>query len=341
MSLRISLVLIILVSYVGIATAWFIKNPPFGGGGEAALPFFYTLSPDDIRKITVTSAGRSETFTATFTEDGGSVWYFEEPPDIPVNFDRWGGITFLLGGPKTQRIIAESFDDPGRYGIDKPTVEISLTLRDGSQRALKLGSSTPDGSAHYAQMQGFPQLVLVDASWGAVLARLVNEPPLPIWYYTFDVAKAHEVVFYVDNDVVRAVSRQDDETSWVNCDIPIVGNPCDGTEPVDAALIGEFLDVMAHPEFTRVEKVARTIEEAKHGDYGLDLAAPYLTVRIETVKPSGITEVTLTSLTLGKLTPDGSEMYVLANEQPTVARVRAGWGTKMKSLFAEDFTPRG
>jgi hypothetical protein len=341
MSLRISLVMIVLVSWVGVATAWFVENPPFGGGGEDDLPFFYTLSPDDIRKITVQAADKSETFTATFTEDGGSVWYFEEPADIPVNFDRWGGITFLLGGPKTQRIIAESFDDPVRYGFDRPTVEITLTLRDGSQRTLKLGSPTPDGGAHYAQMEGFPQLVLVDASWGEVLARLVNEPPLPLWYYTFDVTKAHEIVFYVDNDVMRAVSRQDEDTTWVTCDIPIVGNPCDGTELADAARINEFLEVIAHPQFTRVEKVARTIEEAKHPDYGLDLAAPYLTIRIENVKPNGVTEVTLTTLTLGKLTPDGNEMYVLANEQPTVARVQAGWGTKVKSLFDEDLTPRG
>jgi hypothetical protein len=335
LSLRISLVIIIVVSYVGIASAWFIKNPPFGGADEEDLPFFYTLSPDDIRKIQVKTPSGEETFTATFAQDGSSVWYFDEPAGIPVNFDRWGGIPFLLGGPKTARVLAESFENPSQYGLDRPTVEVSLTLRDGSLRTLRLGASTPDRGAHYAQMEGFPQLVLVDSSWGDVLARLANEPPLPQWYYTFDIGKAHEILFYLDNDVVRGLSLEDDEDPafWVDCEIPIVGNPCDGTDKVETAEVNAMLEVIASPVFTRVEKVARQAEDVRVEEYGLDLDAPYLTVRIETAKPNGVTEVTMTTLTLGKLTPDGTEMYVLANEQPTVARVTAEWGTRVKALF--------
>ena len=146
MSLRISLVLIILVSYVGIASAWFVKNPPLGGTAEEDLPFFYTLSPDDIRKIQVKTPIGEETFTATFAQDGSgsSVWYFDEPAGIPVNFDRWGGMTFLLGGPKTQRVLAKSFENPAQYGLDQPSVEVTITLRDGSVRKLRLGAATPD-----------------------------------------------------------------------------------------------------------------------------------------------------------------------------------------------------
>lgn len=337
MSLRISLVLIIVVSYVGIAAAWFVKNPPFAAAKEEDLPFFYTLSPDDIRKIQVKTPKGDETFTATFAQDGSgaSVWYFDEPAGIPVNFDRWGGITFLLGGPKTQRVLAKSFENPVQYGLDRPTVVVTLTLRDGSLRTLSLGAGTPDRGAHYAQMQGFPQLVLVDSSWGDVLARLADEPPLPQWYYTFDIGKAHEVLFYLNNDVIRGYSYEDEQDPpfWVDCAIPIVGNPCDGTEPIDGDRMNQALETMAHPVFTGVEKVARSAEEVKVAEYGLDLNAPYITIRIETVKENGVTEVTMTTLTLGKLTPDGAEMYVLANEQPTVARVEAAWGTKVKALF--------
>lgn len=338
MSLRISLVLIILVSYVSIAGAWLVKNPPFGTKDEADLPFFYTLSPDDIRKIQVKTARADETFTATFPQEGSgsSVWYFDEPAGIPVNFDRWGGITFLLGGPKTQRVLAKSFENPSQYGLDRPTVQVTLTLRDGSLRTLRLGAPTPDRGAHYAQMEGFPQLVLVDSSWGDVLARLADEPPLPIWYYTFEVEKVHEILFYLKNDVVRGFSINDDTEKWVMCEIPIVGNPCEGTKSIDGEKLKQALEVIAHPEFTRVEKVARSPEEVKVEQYGLDLTAPYITIRIETVKPNGVTEVTMTTLTLGKLTPDGAGMYVLANEQPTVALVESDWGMKVKALFEDE-----
>ncbi|MBI4219084.1 MAG: DUF4340 domain-containing protein [Chloroflexi bacterium] len=337
MSLRISLVMVIIASFAGIAVTWFVKNPPIGSAKEEDLPFFYTLSPDDIRKIRIKTTSGEEAFTATFEGDPErrqSIWYFDDPAGIPVNFDRWGGITFLLGGPKTQRVLKQSFDNPADYGLDRPSAEISMTLRDGSSRTLRLGRPTPDGGAHYAQMEGYEQLVLVDSSWGDVLARLVNEPPLPQWYYTFDIAKAHEVLFYLNNDVVRGVGYDDEKEQWFDCKLPIEGNPCVGDKQVDKDRFTEgWLNLLASPKFTAVEKVARTIEEAKHEAYGLDLDAPYITVRIETVNPRGITEVTMTTLTLGDLTPAGTEMYVLANEQPTVARVEAEWGNQVKALF--------
>ncbi|MBM3959981.1 MAG: DUF4340 domain-containing protein [SAR202 cluster bacterium] len=339
MSLRISLVLIIVVSLAGIALTWVIKNPPIGSSKEADLPFFYTLSPDDLRQISITTPVGKKTFYATFVDDGrnvASVWYFEDPAGIPVNFDRWGGITFLLGGPKTQRILAKTIDDPAQYGLNRPTAEITMTLRDGSVRTLILGAPTPDRGAHYAQLAGFPELVLVDSTWGDVLTRLVAEPPLPLWYYTLDKSKAHEVLFYLKNDVIQGVSFNDETKTWVLCDLPIAGDPCEGSRAVNADRLNNFLSAVSAPRFTRAEKVSRSIEEARHGDYGLDLNSPYVTVRIEKQNRQGITEVTVTTLTLGNLTPDGKEMFVLANEQPTVARVTADWGKLIQAFFVRD-----
>lgn len=345
MSLRISLVLIIVVSLVGIALTWVVKNPPIGSAKEEDLPFFYTLSPDDLRQITVSTPAGKKSFFATYVDDGrsvSSIWYFEDPAGIPVNFDRWGGITFLLGGPKTQRILFDSIDDPAEYGLNRPTAEITMTLRDGSVRSLILGAATPDRGAHYAQLVGFPELVLVDSSWGDVLSRLVAEPPYPQWYYRFNETRAHEVLFYLNNDVVLGVSRDDDTDLWMLCELPIVGDPCEGAETADQARVVEFLSAVSEPPFTRAEKVSRTVEEARHGDYGLDLNSPYITVRIETSTRAGITEVTVTTLTLGNLTPDGKEMFVLANEQPTVARVPAEWGKQIRSFFeSNSLSPEG
>ncbi len=331
MSLKLSLVLVIIACWAGIGATYLVKNPP-EAFKDPDPPFFYNLSSDDLRAITITAVGQSVKWVY---RDDSRRWYFNDPQDVPANLQRWGGITTLLGGPKTQRVLNQKIDDETKYGLDAPDVSISVLLRDGTTLSLNIGKTTPNEGAHYARVVGYPQLVLVDSSWGQVLSRLVTEPPYPDWWYTMDPAKATELLLFKQNEITRGYGKSDDDGKWYLCTLPVVGDPCTGTQVADESAILAALQTIADRHITGAEKLGVT-EQSGYEPYEATVNAPYLTVRIENEKSTGITEVTRTTLTIGGLTTDGKERYAVANEAQDVIRAEAGWAGQVLQLFEAD-----
>lgn len=328
MSLRLALALLIIASWAGVGVAYLIKNPP-AASKDPEPPFLYNVSSDDLRKITIDAGGKSVTWV--YRQDVRR-WFFETPADVPANLQRWGGITTLLGGPKTQRVLEQKIDNEVTYGLDQPPLTITASLRDGSELSLHIGKTTPDEGKHYARVVGYPQLVLVDSSWGNVLTRLVNEPPYPDWWYTLDTAKAAEILLYKKNQVVRAYGLSDDDGKWHVCDLPVLDDPCTGAQLADNDAILSALNLIANRQIHGAESLDLK-EKADYIPFQATVDDPYLSIRIETVKQTNVTEVTRLSMTIGGLTPDGKERYMVANETQDVVRADAAWANKILELF--------
>ena len=145
---------------------------------EADPPWFYNVTSDDIARIDIATRSSSE----SFVKIGPGQWHFRDPEGVPVDNQRWSGVPLLLSGPQSQRILFESVDDPDRFGLSQPTADIKVHLENGEILRVIMGDETPDAAAHYVQMEGFPQLFLIDSSWGRVLIRIADESPIPNWY---------------------------------------------------------------------------------------------------------------------------------------------------------------
>ncbi len=328
MGLRLTLVLVIVLAWASVGASWVVKKAPFESD-DPDPPFFYNLSPDDLRKITISAGDKSVSWVFRETERR---WYFETPADVPANLQRWGGITTLLGGPKTQRVLRPEIDDPVKYGLDRPSLVISAVLRDGSNITLDIGSATANEGAHYARFVGNPQLVLVDSSWGNVLERLAVEPPYPNWWYTMDPAKAAEVLYFKENEVVQGYGISDDDGLWYVCDLPVDGEPCKGTQLADEAAILATLQLIADHQIKGAVQLDLA-EQVEYEPYGATVNAPYISIRIESETRPNVTEVTRTSMTIGALTPDGKDRYMVANETTDLLRADAAWADRILAAF--------
>ncbi|NQW18847.1 MAG: DUF4340 domain-containing protein [Chloroflexi bacterium] len=330
MNLRIVLSFIIVLAWVSVGAVFIFKSDTGADTGVPDLPFFYTLAPDDIRAIGVSTDLGTTEFTLRPEE---RIWYFSDRPTIPVSHDRFGGMIFLLGGPKVQRILTEEVSDDSLFGLRDPGLVVDLTLRDGSVVAMELGNLTPDGNGQYARMVGFPQLALVDSSWGSVISRLVDEPPNPDWLYTMQPSSVTEVLFFEGNDVIRGIAFHDD-LGWVECDIPLQNDvPCAGTTPIDYDGLEPWLEHMAAPEFLGVAQIARTADQATPELFGITPESPYLDIRIENEQRTGVTEVTHVTLAIGDENPDGRGIYVRAMEEPDISEVTLEWGRQVLKFF--------
>jgi hypothetical protein len=334
MNLRFLLVLIIVLSFVSIGVTRFITNPPVEFK-EPDPPFFYTLSPDDLRNISINTG--EKVFSWSLREDLRR-WYFDDMENIPADLYRWGGITQLLGGPRTQRVLEQSFSDLPKYGLDVPSAEFAVTLRDGSVVKLILGNLTPDGENNYAVIEGFPQLVLVNSSWGRVLERLVDEPPYPEWYFSL-TGDPREVILFDNNEVLRAYGYDRDTDIWTICDIEngqLITDPCTGSVLADGDALMTEIEFFGNPQIGGA--VALNLQEdVDYIPYGTVLESPYIAVRIENRNPTtNVIEVRRLTMTIGDLTDNGTNRFAVANETSDVIKIDAKWADRILELFYGD-----
>lgn len=202
MNLKITGLLVIVAIVVAIV-AWI---NPFAEEEvpQARSPWFYQVSEDDMETIKVTRGSRSVSFhkVAPFT------WAFDDPEGIPPSHVRWGGITLLLSGPGTKRDLTPFqpiIEDPAEYGLDNPVTIVDVGLSANRQLQFRLGDRTTDGRNYYSQVVGFPDLFLIVTSWGDVISRLADEPPLPKWSVDRDPSTIAEMnIFLGGNDVNNA-----------------------------------------------------------------------------------------------------------------------------------------
>jgi len=176
MSFRVSFILLVLLAVVaGYVLIFELHRTP---QKEPEPPFFYNVTSEEIARVSITYGDQRQVFVKR-----DDTWLFEDTGQ-PVSMDRWSGITLLLSGPRAARVLKEEFDNPAEYGLDPPETTISLTLQPGQagttprEIQVLLGQQTPDGQSNYAQVVGFPHLLLVTSLWADVLNRLVTEPPV-------------------------------------------------------------------------------------------------------------------------------------------------------------------
>jgi hypothetical protein len=316
------------LSYLSIGVTCFFTQRT-STVADADPPFFYNLDSDDIKTISVETGGKRG---AWYFNEKFDSWFFEQEKDIPANLFRWGGITQLLGGPKSQRVIKSQIDNLSDYGLDNPLMVITVGLVDGTSIVLLLGDLTPDANGHYSMVDGYPQLVLVDSTWGNIFERLVNDPPYPKWFYTMDPNRSKEILLFQGNEVVVGYGYDKKEEHWFVCDIPLLDDPCNGEKKADNEKINKFLEHFGNPLIDGAEEL-KLRDEEDFAKYEAGKDSPYVAIRIEKQLESGVTEVTRTTMTIGGLTPDRNFRYAVANESSDVIRIDKQWADQLLDAF--------
>ena len=84
-----------------------------------------------------------------------------------------------MSGPRVDQVVAESFDDPSRYGLDPPQTSVRLSVGTGEITEFQLGDLTGDGNYRYTWMLGEPRLFAMPEHWAQRIMNLAVEPPYP------------------------------------------------------------------------------------------------------------------------------------------------------------------
>ena len=260
MNVRLTILLAVLAAMIG--STWAIiefTDLVFRGESDPDKPWLYHMEETDITQIEVIHGDNS----IEFSRDAGSnQWMIVDDPIFPVFAHRWGGIPLLLSGPRVDRGLKTTIDNPSVYGLDPPGTIVRVSDWAENMFEFHMGIETPDGENQYARLVGNDALYTVPAPWAQVIHRLADEPP---WGRLFDV----------DTAIIRVVEIQVGDESGVyflEGDQWLVSP---GPPPVDLETSApvsddwaEWLSLLAAP---RVD----TIVEPRIEDYDTDLLEQY------------------------------------------------------------------
>jgi hypothetical protein len=180
-------------------------------------PWLYRIDDDAIVHVEVTHQGK----TMVYDKDlGRGKWFIVEGEErSPVFQDKWAGTPLLLSGPRVNRVLSDTIENPAQYGLEPPESIIQVTEETGLVYEFWLGNKTPDEDYNYTRLVGDPKLFTVPEIWAMVVNRLVNEPPLvpppaELGYF-YDVA-AHKIeeLEVTHNGVTVSYAPDPDARIW-------------------------------------------------------------------------------------------------------------------------------
>lgn len=269
-------------------------------------PWFYSTEMDDVIEVAIFAEGNTE----SFTKHQGR-WVFDGEELIPIDYDRWGGMTLLLSGPSTSRVLIDEVPNLNSYGLNDPSRIFSVGLRGDRKIKLKLGDMTPDGYNYYAMQGDDPHLYLIDELWVNVLSKLATDPPYPQWLYRLYPDKVAFLSVTVGEDKSEFTK---DVSGWRFADTKRSG--------IDLTRWKEVEPMLGGPNYIRIIK--GQMEAKDFQAYGLDV--PTGSIRVEYRPDESIQSLKYSfEMEIGFKTQDGSSRYVKVVGQPYLLEIDQGW----------------
>ena len=233
MNIRLTILLVFVLALFGALALWF--KPWDQETPREDEPWAWRIDDDSIVHLEVTNrgeAGRSfecsdENISVSEPERnvvyekdlGRGKWYIVEGDGrSEVHQPRWAGTPLLLSGPKVDRVLSDTIENPAQYGLDPPESVIVITEETGLSYEFWLGNETPDEGYSYMRLVGDPQLLTVPEIWARVVNCLAVSPPFvppPLelgYFYDEDMRDIKELevthkgvtVFYAPEQSVRS-----------------------------------------------------------------------------------------------------------------------------------------
>ena len=196
MNIRLTILLVFVLVIFGALALYFrpwVQEEP-----RDDTPWAWRIDDDAIVHIEVAHMGESLEYEKDL---GRGKWFIVDGEErSEVYQQKWAGTPLLLSGPKVNRVLSTTIENPAQYGLDPPESVIKITEETGLSYEFWLGNVTPDEGYNYMRLVGDNQLFTVPEIWATVVNRLITEPPYippPLelgYFYDIDPRDIEELV---------------------------------------------------------------------------------------------------------------------------------------------------
>ena len=123
-----------------------------------ATPKILSLTEGDIRRIEVARRDGEKTVVE---KDATGAWKMTSPESYPVDKFNVSQFVTAAASVSSDKVIEDKMTDAGQYGLTQPSLTLTVTLKDGKSKVLKVGDDAPAGSSSYAAAEGDPHVYTI------------------------------------------------------------------------------------------------------------------------------------------------------------------------------------
>ena len=131
-----------------------------------------TWEMDELSSIHVTDGTRT-----THIERLGADWRVVAPTAAPADPRTLYWPLLELAGLAARLQVSEEVQDKSAYGLDAPSLTLTVEVESGERVRLYAGRETADGTAFYVQREGDPRLYVVDHYKIQLFQEWLSAPP--------------------------------------------------------------------------------------------------------------------------------------------------------------------
>ena len=152
MKLRLGLAVIAL-AVVGGLVYWSNQEEKKKEGKPAAdaSPKLLEVPEDQISQVELKKKGGD---TTIIKRGADGKWQLTAPEALPVDQEAAKSLAGAFNPLNSDKLIEEKAADVAQYGLAAPSMEVTLTKKDGKTQKVLLGDDTPTGSAVFARLDG-------------------------------------------------------------------------------------------------------------------------------------------------------------------------------------------
>ncbi|HMH50977.1 MAG TPA: DUF4340 domain-containing protein [Candidatus Acidoferrum sp.] len=127
------------------------------------------LEPKDVKRMQVTAGGK----TTMLERSGETDWRVIEPAKGAAKSSQVDDLLYTLRGLKWKDLVAPGGEDPAKYGLDKPGVEVRLFRADGTEIGSVLFGKQ-DGERLYLKTRNAPAIYAADPKQVGALPKSID-----------------------------------------------------------------------------------------------------------------------------------------------------------------------
>src|SRR5262249_10584020 len=125
----------------------------------AATPKLLEIPDDQFQQITIKKLTGE---VIALKRDNGK-WRMTQPKDLPAENDTGDRTPGARGSPTADKVVEEKATDLKQFGLNDPTLDVTINRKDGKTDHLLVGDDTLTGSGAYATVAGTNKVVTISS----------------------------------------------------------------------------------------------------------------------------------------------------------------------------------
>jgi hypothetical protein len=124
----------------------------------AATTKILSIPEDQIKEISLKKNGGEATVLRL---GGDGKWQLAEPKQQGADQDAAKSLIGSLSALNADKVVEDKAADLSAYGLNAPTMDVTVTKKDGKSQDLLIGDDTPTGGGSYAKLAGDPHVYTI------------------------------------------------------------------------------------------------------------------------------------------------------------------------------------